>query len=97
MAASPVFGAPQWATVRTVSGSTAAGTFQFDTFSDGLTNTTTPFSSAAASHIITAGPQTAGPVIVSVNGATWILPFNRNFNAPPYVTDALDSSVWTFT
>ncbi len=95
MAASPVLGSPQWANVRTVTPSTAAVPY-YDTSGQGLYNIT-PFSaSVAASHTITAGPQTVGPVFIQVQGTVWILPMNSSVSVPDFVVKALDSTQWTY-
>jgi len=101
MAASGVFGGgePQFLAVRSINPSVnyATGSVTWSTTAqDGLGGTTTPFTGATASHIISAGPQTTGPVYVAVNGAMWALPFNYSFSCPDYVIKALDSTIWTF-
>jgi hypothetical protein len=54
-----------------------------------------PYSEPNVTQTVSAGPTTAGPVIVVVNGVVWALPFNVSCSAPKYVFDALDSSQWT--
>lgn len=95
MAASPVFGAPQWLNVRSITPSTAAVPY-YDQSTEGLTNITPYSASVAASHTITSGPQSVGPVYISVNGACYVLPMNTSVSVPDFVVKALDTTVWTY-
>ncbi len=95
MAASPVFGSPQFVNVRSTTPSTASVPY-VDDATNGLYNVTPYSASVAASHTITAGPCTVGPVYIAVNGTIWILPFNSSVFVPDFVVKCLDSSVWTY-
>ncbi len=95
MAASPVFGSPQFLNVRSTTPSTAAVPY-YDDATNGLYNVTPYSASVAASHIVTAGPCTVGPIYVGINGTMWVLPFNSPISVPDFVIKALDTSVWTW-
>ncbi len=95
MAASPVFGSPQWLNLRSITPSTSAVPY-YDQSTEGLTNITPYSASVAASHLISAGPMTSGMVYISVNGACYAVPFNTAVSIPDFVVKALDSSQWTY-
>lgn len=95
MAASPVFGAPQFLNVRSITPSTAAVPY-YDQSTEGLTNITPYSASVAASHTIVSGPQTVGPVYIAVNGTMYVMPIGTSVTVPDFVVKALDSTVWTY-
>ncbi len=95
MAASPVLGAPQFLNIRSLTPSTGTSPW-YDGETNGQTNITPYSASVAASHTISAGPCTVGPVFIAVNGIMWVLPFNQSVMVPDYVVKCLDSSQWTY-
>lgn len=49
------------------------------------------FGQSTASHIITAGPQTTGPVQVELNGVWWFGPFNQSCMMPDWTFQQIAS------
>lgn len=87
-----IAGLPQWMALRAVTYGGGAGSTNESMYAclngqDKLAGTA--FSESVASHNITGGPTTAGPIIIEVNGTFWALQFNQPMQAPDYVWNAL--------
>ena len=95
-----VAGMPQWFNLTEINrGTNIDGTHQ-----DGLENVAASGGAGSlfpgtafttSSQTLSAGPQSTGPVLVTVNGITYAVPWNTAVALPKWVWDALDTGVWT--
>jgi hypothetical protein len=87
-------GSPQFLEVRNVQW-TGSGTSEVDNAGyngqDKQNGAANGFTAPNVTQTITAGPTTAGPVIVVYNNVVWALPFNVSCSAPKPVFDMLDT------
>ena len=92
-------GVPQWFNARSPIAVSGAGTSAEVDRIGGINNPGNVIASEAlVSHTITAGPTTAGPVIVQMpDGSIWALPFNTACTAPDAVWQELRKSSDAFT
>lgn len=90
---------PQWFAQRAmiyVGGAGSANEVDFCSLNGQDKLTGTIYAESVGSHTITGGPQSAGSVLIEVNGVAWALPFNQGCGAPDYVWQALTGSQWTW-
>ena len=102
-----LIGVPQWFAVRAIQyGGTLNGTNEVDVCAaNGFLNLGAGEGlEPSATHTITGGPTTTGPVIVQVQNTIWAIPFNVAAGAPDMVwqelkktSDANAGGVWTWT